>query len=124
MSVVTHLRRLAHWLSVRLEQFAAPRLAVPLVPWSPMDEAQLERLRGVFLAPAPDARRAEVEAVVHAAYLRCGQPDHLWSMDYDLSRTGKLFEVLHYAAMTLDVDHRVRTVGDLVDILLDALETK
>lgn len=127
----SRLQRAALWLSswlvrlvVCLDEFGLGPVDTQAIPV--FDAEMAERLRAVFqpAAVAQSADREKVEAAVHAAYTLCGQPEHLYAMSFDLSRTGKLFEVLHHAAIALDVDHHVNTVGDLVDILEAALRTQ
>lgn len=59
----------------------------------------------------------ELVAAIRAAYLFVGLPAEQFSDAFDLQRTGKLQEVLQHASLSLDLDHGLRTVGDVVAYL-------
>ena len=55
-----------------------------------------------------------IDDAVRHAFARCGLPAEQYRPGFDLSRTGKLYEVLHYASVYANIDHELRTVGDVV----------
>lgn len=80
-------RRFALWLGTRLVAWATP----------------------------PEVKEPDpVEDAVRAAFMQCGLPADQFGPAFDLSRTGKLYDVLHYAGLHLGVDHELRTVGDVI----------
>lgn len=64
-----------------------------------------------------------IVAAVHRACIQVGLPAEQLTSQFDLVQTGKLYEVLHYAAATLSKDHELRTVGDVIDWLAVAPQT-
>jgi hypothetical protein len=89
-AVVLHTKRLAAWVGLRLIAWATPPEASAAVVVDP------------------------VETAVRSAFGQCGLPMEQFGPRFDLSRTGKLYEVLHYSGLTLGVDHELRTVGDVI----------
>lgn len=129
--MMRHIRRWARWLAERLEQLAQD----PPVPLTEdqvehirqmvaLDHRQRTQLRGLFamdvVKPTVDPLR--VASAVRHAYNVCGQSPDQWGLETDIRKTGKLFEILHYACIELGLDRQVQTVGDLVDVLTRALE--
>ncbi len=80
------VRRFALWLGMRLVAYATP--VDPTV--DPINEA------------------------VRESFVHCGLPREQYAPSFDLSRTGKLYEILHYASLRSGIDHELRTVGDVV----------
>ena len=62
----------------------------------------------------------KIVSAVHRAYAQVGLPLSYFTLDYDISNTGKTFEVLHHAAQSLGLDHELRTVGDIIAWLEEA----
>lgn len=62
---------------------------------------------------------AIVEAV-RSACLHIGLAGEQLGPSFDLVRTGKLYDVLHHAAVALGKDHELRTIADVCDWLRDA----
>ena len=61
-----------------------------------------------------------IEDAVRAAFSGLGLPSEQFGPGFDLAATGKVYELLHHAATTLDKDHELRTVGDVVAWLNEA----
>lgn len=55
-----------------------------------------------------------VEVAIHEAYLYVGLPDDAYTPSTNLVPTGKLYAILHHAALTLGIDHQLSTVDDLI----------
>ncbi len=51
---------------------------------------------------------------VRDACVACGLSREQFKLSFDLSRTGKIYEVIHYTGLTLGIDHELRTVGDVI----------
>ncbi len=68
----------------------------------------------VTWATPPDPAADPIDDAVRAAFARCGLPTEQYGPGFDLARTGKLYEVLHYAGIYAKIDHELRTVGDVV----------
>jgi hypothetical protein len=104
-------------------------------------EASLEDyktyMHGVDVARENDrkrdaAARIEREARVAAAQQRAGAAVRQACIDVGLNadaygpslnvaRCGKLYDVIHIAAIALNVDHRMRSAQDIVDLLVEEM---
>ena len=62
----------------------------------------------------------EIVTTVHHVCTALGLPADQLHPDFDLVRTGKLYEVLHHAAAHLGKDHELQTIGDVCDWLQEA----
>lgn len=87
------------WLHHQTQRFAL-WLGAILVAWA--------------TPPPPTPLTDPVEDAVRLAYIRVGLPTEQFGPTFDLAGTGKIYDVLHYAGLTLGADHGLRTVGDLV----------
>lgn len=76
-------------------------------------------VRVCSLAPAPPAP-IEVWAAVAQACKDAGLNAALLTGSTDLVATGKLYPILHHAAVALGKDHELRTIDDVVDWLVQA----
>jgi hypothetical protein len=104
---VNYIKAWARWLGQLLLRWTDPVVVDTPVP------VNAQMLRNVFIAPLHgDA--------VYEAYLACGLPADRYADTFDLSQTGKLYEILHRASQRVGVDHGIRTVGDIKRILGDA----
>lgn len=68
----------------------------------------------------PVTTPADITAAVRMACLRVGLPEGQLSNGFDLVSTGKLYAVLHHAALLLGKNHELRTVQDVIDWLAEA----
>jgi hypothetical protein len=91
---MTYIRRWLRWLGALLTAWGTP-------------------------AQAPEDTTA-IEAAVCEAFVSVGLPREQFGPTFDLLRTGKMHEVIHHAGVTLGIDHGLRTVGDVVALLLRA----
>lgn len=110
---MTHLRRFSRWLGLRLVAWSEPRRTFKAAPYVPAHPS----VALLFAKPVTDTA---VAAAVRAAYADRGLPIDQFTPDFDLANAGKLYEVLHAAAERLALDHRTRTVGDIMRILTAA----
>ena len=62
----------------------------------------------------------EVREAVYRACAAAGLDADALTDKSDLKATGKLYAVLHVAAITAGKDHQLRTVGDVIDWLKEA----
>ena len=64
------------------------------------------------------ARYPTIKEAMRVACAECGLPVDVAENPYfDLSKTGKLNDVLHHASHHLGVDHPLVTVADVMDLL-------
>lgn len=86
---------------------------IPVPISLPLSPAQAQALQHIF-SPVDD--RAVVEAVKRA-FAPCGLNVDAFDMDFDVVKTGKLHQLLHYASQNLGIDHNLHTVRDIVHFL-------
>ncbi len=111
---MTYLRQLVRRFGLWLAAIATPAVTQRIPPYVPLSPEHAEALQSLFTRPDHDAL---VLDAVKVAHVECGLSAEAFGPDFDLSRTGKLYEVLHHASIRLGIDHSLRTVGDLVHFL-------
>lgn len=77
----------------------------------PLQEHENEALKSLFVAPPKTSEK--VEEAVRLAHEKVGLPSESFDPNFELAKTGKLYDVLHYASEYLEVNHRMRTSGDV-----------
>jgi hypothetical protein len=75
-----------------------------------MSEKDAMFLRTMFIAPPREGRVVEA---VREAFTRCGLPAEEFSDDFNLTRTGKLHELLHHTGDLLGDGNQLHTIGDV-----------
>lgn len=111
------LQQLSLWLGRVLVGWGTPSIAFSTVPFVPLSPYDAEFLRSVFIVPPKST--ADAEEAVRKAQERVGLPSEVYDPDFDLSRTGKLYEVIHFASEILSIDHSLRTSRDVVRLLTE-----
>ena len=105
------------WLTHVAEDAAAAeaaRLAAARAREAERDRAETEAL-------AAAARESAAEAAVRQACGDVGLNRAAFCRGYDLSSTGKIYDVLHHASRALGIDHGVRSVGDVIALLVRSM---
>lgn len=105
--MMQYVRQWLRWLGYVLVSWGTE--SVDIVPVAVLSDEDAEGLRKTFVA-APSSSSTAVQA----AFTHCGLPLEQFKHDFNLVPSGKIYEIIHYASETLNVDHRLRTVGDVI----------
>ena len=111
------LRAFALWLGSILIAWGTVRQPLEMPP--PMTDEQAAALRSVF---ASKRENVLVVAAVAGAYAGEGLDMGRFGPGCNIAHTGKLYDVLYHAMVSVGLMRNLRTVGDLVELITKALK--